>query len=50
MSKADPPIIRRVQTIELRIGGKRYELSHHMEIHEIVKGPAIVIEMAAPAV
>jgi hypothetical protein len=29
----------------LRIGGKRYEFTNRVEVREIVKGPAKVLEM-----
>ena len=49
MPEPDPPQLRQVHKVVLRVGGKRYEFSHHMEVREITKGPATVIEMPSHA-
>ena len=41
----DPPADHYTQRVVMRIGGKRYELTTRVEMREIVKGPAKVIEM-----
>jgi hypothetical protein len=47
----DPPSEHYTQRFIMRIGGKRYELTTRVEMREIAKGPAKVIEMPGrPAV
>jgi hypothetical protein len=40
-----PPAERAAHKIIMNVGGKRFELTRHLEVREIRKGPAIVIEM-----
>jgi hypothetical protein len=40
-----PPLERRVHTVTLSVGGRRYEMTWHSEVRGITKGPARVIEM-----
>lgn len=37
----------RKKSIMLRIGGRRFELTHTIETREITRGPADVVEMPA---
>lgn len=43
--QSDPSAVRRTHRIVLTIGGKRYELTHHTEVREIMRGPATLTEM-----
>jgi hypothetical protein len=43
--QSDPPLERRVHTVTLSVGGRRYEMTWHTEFREITHGPAQVIEM-----
>ena len=41
----DPPAARCTYRIIMNVFGKRFELTRHVEVREVTKGPAIVIEM-----
>jgi hypothetical protein len=41
----DPPAEHCMRRIIMTIAGKRYELTNHVEVRAITKGPAKVIEM-----
>jgi hypothetical protein len=41
---------RRAHKIILTTGGKRYEFTHHVQVREITKGPAKLIEMPGRSV
>ena len=41
----DPPTVRGTRKVVLTIGRKRYELTSHMEVREITRGPAKLIQM-----
>ena len=47
--QSDPSLERRVHTVTLSVGGRRYEMTWHSEFREITKGPAQVIELPRPA-
>ena len=41
----DPPAERRAHRVIMNVFGKRFELTSHVEVREITKGPARVIAM-----
>ena len=48
--RPDPPAEHHTHKVMLHIGGKRYELTSRVELREIAKGPAKIIEMPGRAV
>lgn len=47
--RPDPPAERYTHQIILNVFGKRLEFTHHVEVREITRGPAKVIEMPVRA-
>jgi hypothetical protein len=43
--QSEPPADRHTHKIVLNVFGKRYELTHRVEVREITKGPAKVTVM-----
>ena len=41
----DPPAERRTHRVIMNVFGRRFELTSYVEVREITKGPARVIEM-----
>jgi hypothetical protein len=45
MPPPEPPAERHTHKIMMNVFGRRFELRSHVEVREITKGPAKVIEM-----
>jgi hypothetical protein len=45
MPRPEPPAERHTHKIMMNVFGRRFELRSHVEVREITKGPAKVIEM-----
>jgi len=43
--RSDPPVERHTHKVVLNVGRKRFELTRHVDVREITKSPARVIEM-----